>query len=405
MLVLVAIGLACEAWAPAQAWAQTPPSYSELFQDPPQYNQLTQDDLPNLGRLVALEATSMFVHVRSDLGTTAESYALLNEITTVWHAADAFVAATSYFPTEVQRIQAGRLVFPTLQAAFFQLRDSLGRFPGSSMQATLNLMYMSRSMAVIGPLLGENPPGTVATVSAVPARPTLSTVRELARELLPLVQSLRGEVASRAPASASELDRDLDVLKDLVVGLDWIAYGGATEPEVVASIRPLGTLAQRIDPRMQRPGLIQPMYSQWSAIKQRIAGLTAQFQLPREIVPLAAQVVRAVDPARVTPINEAVNEIIALLERPSQTATAGGDRVVADLHRLRTRLFLLRQFVLGQSPELRVSRAIQDVESAARQLEADAYARHFEPRDKVDGLVRKVQEVVAKVREGTSSAR
>ena len=126
-LIVGFLGLAAIGTLPARG--QTPPGYNALFQDSPRTDQLTQADLPNLGRLVVLEATSMFVHARSDLADSTESSFLLNEITTVWQAADAFVAAMSYYPTEAERLDAGRLAFPSLEVAFDRLRDTIGRFP------------------------------------------------------------------------------------------------------------------------------------------------------------------------------------------------------------------------------------------------------------------------------------
>src|SRR5262249_37294663 len=104
------------------AWGQTPPGYSELFENPARTDQLTQADLPNLGRLVALEATSMFVHVRSELADSPESFRLLDEISTVWRAADAFSAAVSDGPSVPRRIEAGRLAFVDLDAAYYRLQ-------------------------------------------------------------------------------------------------------------------------------------------------------------------------------------------------------------------------------------------------------------------------------------------
>ena len=97
----------------ALASAQTPPGYTELFEDPPRTDQLTQADLPNLGRLVVLEATSMFVHARSDLYGSPECTSCW-PISTRSGAADAFVAAVSGNPSQAQEIEAGRLVFPDL---------------------------------------------------------------------------------------------------------------------------------------------------------------------------------------------------------------------------------------------------------------------------------------------------
>jgi hypothetical protein len=386
--------------------AQTPPTYPELFQDPPRFDQLTQADVSNLGRLVVLEATSMFVHVRSDLAYSPELYSLLNDVVTVWHAADAFVAAVSYFPTEAQRIDAGRLAFPNLEAAFNQLRGSFLRFPGWSDRATLNLVYLSQSMAVIGPLLSENPPALAQVATPTSSGPSLTEVRELAREILPLIQSLRAGLATPETADRRELPGDLEVLESLAIGLDWIAFGRVADTELVAAIRPLRKLAQRIDLRMQREGPAQLMFSQWIAIRQRIDGLAAQFQLPREIIPLAALAKSSREPGVIGAIHESVNEIETLLEGPGRAAAgagAGEDAVPADLRRLRTRLFLLRQHLLGESPGIQVDRALREVESAGRQLEADAGAGRIESRDKLDALVRKVRETAARIRDGRAT--
>ncbi len=410
LLIMLAPGL--DSWSGSRARAQTAPGYSALFEDPPRTDQLTQADIPNLGRLVVLEATSMFVHVRSDLANSPESYGLLDDVTTVWHAADAFVAAVSYYPTEAQSLEAGRLVFPSLQSAYDQLRNTLGRFPGSSERATLNLIYMSRAMAVIPPLLGQSPPAPTRVVPPVSLGPSLAAVRELARELLPLIQALRAEMTKPGPAAEPAADRaigrELEALGSLVAGLDWIAFGGVADRELVASVRPIRSLAQRIDLRMQRRGLAEPIASQWSAIKQRIDGLAAQFQLPREIVPLAALEKAPLDVGIIAPINEAVNEIETLLERPASAATgaaAAVDLVAVDLRRLRTRLFLLRQYVLGQSPNLQVAQAIRDVETTRRQLEADAREQRLQPPYRLDRVIQSIHQAVTKIRDGLSTPR
>ncbi len=141
------------------ALGQTAPGYQELFQDPARTDQLTQADLPNMGRLVVLEATSMFVHARSELRDSPDSYRLLDEITTLWSAADAFTAAVSFYPLESQRIQAGRLTFPELEEAFYRVKRTLGTLPGMATRTLENFVNMYRVVAVIGPLLEQTPPG------------------------------------------------------------------------------------------------------------------------------------------------------------------------------------------------------------------------------------------------------
>jgi hypothetical protein len=411
-LLLIQLFLGLGLWPPSQSLAQTPPGYNALFDDSPRTDQLTQADIPNLGRLVMLEAMSMFVHVRSDLADTLDSYVLLNEITTVWHAADAFVAATSYYPTEALRLDAGRLAFPSLETAFERLRDSLQRFPGSSQRATMNLLNMTRVMAVIPPLLGQNPPPLARVAAPVSILPSLTSVRELAGEILPVVQSLRAELAKPGFAVDHAQDhaiaQELEVLENLVVGLDWIAYGGVDQGELVSSIRPIRSLLQRLDLLIQKRGLAQPMFSQWNSIQQRIDALAAQFQLPREIVPLAALEKPPLDIGIITPINECVNQIEPLILRPASVvsgAVPGADLVAGDLRRLRTRLFVLRQYVLGQSPISLVAQAAVNVDTARQQLESDIRAQRMDTRGGLGRLDQSVRDATAKTREQLSHSR
>ncbi|MGC8641967.1 MAG: hypothetical protein ACP5XB_19040 [Isosphaeraceae bacterium] len=405
-LAMIVLFLSLDSLLALQADAQTAPGYIALFQDPPRTDQLTQADLPNLGRLVVLEATSMFVHARSDLYGSPESFYLLNDINTVWHAADAFVAAVSYYPTEAQRIEAGRLVFPSLQLAYDRLRDRIGHFPGSSQRVFLNLAYMSRPMAVIPPLLGQDPSlaTPVPAAPTVSAGPSLAIVRELARELLPLVQGLRAEMTRPSSAGGHAEDQavrhELEVLDNLVAGLDWIAHGGVAQRDLVASVRPIPMLAQRLDLRMRHRGLPEPLQSKWNAIKQRIDALAAQFQLPRLIVPLAAVGKPPLDLGAVTSINNAINQIEPLLQRPTQAGVASpapaASPLDSDLRRLRTRLFLLRQQVLAQSPGSQIGQAIREVEAATARLEADARTSRLNMR----GAMEKLFESVRKATKG-----
>src|SRR4051812_44043837 len=73
--------------------AQTAPAYPELYREPARTDELTPADLPNLGRQVVLEATSMFVHVRSELSDSPEAFRLLDQIRVLWSEASAFTSA------------------------------------------------------------------------------------------------------------------------------------------------------------------------------------------------------------------------------------------------------------------------------------------------------------------------
>src|SRR4051812_23107917 len=134
---------------------QTAPTYPELFREPLPNLQLTPADLPNLGRLVSLEATSMYVHARDELYDSPAGRRLLDDIGNVWVAADAFTAAVSFDSIDSRRVEAGMLALPDLMAAFGQLRESVNAIPGRSFTTVGNFWDMSRVIAVLGPILRE----------------------------------------------------------------------------------------------------------------------------------------------------------------------------------------------------------------------------------------------------------
>ena len=211
------------------------------------------------------------------------------------------------------------------------------------------------------------------------------------------------------PAEDKAISHELEVLASLVAGLDWIAFGRADQPDLVASVRPITSLAQRLDLRLRRRGLVEPQQSLWNALEQRIDALAAQFRLPREIIPLGAQTKPPVNLGMVTTINEAINQIEPYSGRLAQGTTAGAapasGLVTGDLQRLRTRLFLLRQhFLAHRSP--RIAQAIRDVDSDRAQVDDDASAIRSITRGEMDKLFRSVREATKTISEeiaGTSS--
>ncbi|MGZ3387453.1 MAG: hypothetical protein ACXVB5_21475 [Isosphaeraceae bacterium] len=140
------------------ALGQTAPGYQELFQDPDRTDQLTRADFAQHGP-PGRPRSDLDVRARSELRDSPDSYRLLDEITTLWSAADAFTAAVSFYPLESQRIQAGRLTFPELEEAFYRVKRTLGTLPGMATRTLENFVNMYRVVAVIGPLLEQTPPG------------------------------------------------------------------------------------------------------------------------------------------------------------------------------------------------------------------------------------------------------
>jgi hypothetical protein len=394
----------------SSAPGQTPPGYSALFQDSPRTDQLTQADLPNLGRLVVLEATSMFVHARSELSDSPTSYRLLADINTLWNAADAFTAAVAYYPLEWQNIEAGRLTLPDLEAAFNQVRATFGVLPGGAWRASEDLLDMSRVMAVIGPLLSQAQPPPTAPETPPPATQG-ELVAAASQQLAAAIDAFRRQLAGKAPANrpGDEVSQDLGTLAQLVAGLERVAAQGASEGEIVSSLRPLRSLAQRIDLELQRPGADGISHSrQWRPIQQQIDDLASQFQLPRIILVPAARARPAdFDPALLASLDEAARDLAGAfaqaLSDPAPTATAA--IITEDVRRLERRLMLLRQYVLGHEPAPVLDQALLDVETARRAVK-DRVERAGETNRKAFARpIQSVDAAIAQARKALQKAR
>jgi len=390
------------------ALGQTGPGYQELFQDPARTDQLTRADLPNMGRLVVLEATSMFVHARSELRDSPDSYRLLDEITTLWNAADAFTAAVSFYPLESQRIQAGRLTFPELEEAFYRVKRTLGTLPGMATRTLENFVNMYRVVAVIGPLLEQTPPGPLVVEDPREFDPVVITnqARELSSAIVPLKTHVKAETGRGVKLET--LDREIDVLEKLIQGFERISSGGANERDLVASFRPIRSRAQRINRELQRANLAGAGLTLWRSIEQQISDLETRFQIPREIVPRPTrEEVGPLDPAVVAPIDLAVRNLDALVDRiaSENPRPPQRDRVQADASRLTTRLFLVRQYLLGQAPREQVNQALVDLEMSWRQLEDRMMRPSQGNPESLQTLRREVNEVVARTREQISRSR
>jgi hypothetical protein len=394
-------------WGGPVSSGQTPPAYSDLFQDAPRTDRLTPADLPNLGRLVVLEATSMFVHVRSELADSPASYRLLDQIRTLWNAADAFTAAVAYYPLESQRIEAGRLALPDLEAAFENVRSTFGVLPGGAWSAAGNLLNMSRVMAVLGPLLRE---AETALPAAPEARPIgeEELVQSQAERIRGAITALRTGIAGQTAASevTRAIDRQLETLAQLVQGLQRVVDGEADERELVSSLRPLRALAQRIDLGIQagRLGIL----TEWRPIQRQIDDLADRFQLPREIVVRSVRKdAPELDPALAARLEEAARGLDALLAQTSAELPQLAERgqIEADAKRLQRRLILLRQSILGGESSPLLDRALLDVESARRQLKDRSVRAPGPLRDALAKVIQSVDAAIALARTQLQKAR
>jgi hypothetical protein len=383
------------------AWGQTPPAYPELFQDPPQTAGFTQADLPNLGRQVVLEATSMFVHARTELADSPESFRVLRDVDAVWTQADAFTAAVSFYRFPEQSIEAGRLVFPNLEAAFLRLRARLGSVPGIAPRTSLNLAYMSRVMAVIGPLLQQpiatgNQSANLASLDAAAfARETLALLRAIG-----VLENDLASQASRGRATPA-LSREVDRLAQLVRGFGQIAGGSAEAREIIASFQPIRTQAQRVDRELQAAGLPLLTTNVWRPIVSRIESIYAGFQLPREIVPRpVAASSRPIEPATIEAVDQAARQLDTVLGSQDLAALpqAQRDAVLAEARRLQTRLYLARQDSLGDASRQERNQAIVDLESSWRRFVQRTSQVGLAQLEPVRTLARQIEDALARLR-------
>ncbi len=383
-----------------------PTQLQELFRDPPRADRITRADLPNLGRLVVLEATSMFVHARSELVNSPNGFRLLDQIREVWNAAEFFTAAVDEEPASPLTLEAGRLAYDDLQASYNQLRAVFSEMPGGAPLAGRNMVNMGRVVAVIGPLLrreegapGDNRPRVVSQGPLV---------RSQASEALAAVGSLEKRIdGSPSPAGAAErLHDEFQRLSRLLRGIERIAGGPATPQDLVASVRPIRTQIQRIDLELQRSGRNDLSTSdEWRTVHRLVDGLSDRLQLPREIVPERPPS-GPVGSALLSQVDRSITNAEKFLEQPVQADGSLGPRLImSDVRRLRHRLDLLQQGLVGQESPTNLSQATRHLERARSRLGESAGRVPEKLASALEPLLKDVDETLRLVREQLSIGR
>ncbi len=363
----------CSALAPLfPANAQTPPTYPELFVNPPETEQLTQADLPNLSRIVVLESIAMFSNVTSELYEIRENSGLQNLIRDLWYAADQFNAAVSLYPTNAERVAAGRLTFPDVAAAFDQIRGTLGRMPGTAPRTAVNFSNLSRVIAVIGPLLDQAPPSSITgtTNGEEPVGLDASRVQaqEIARELAALQEKLK---KSPAPLAFREVEPQLAMLAQLIQGFGRVVQGEPGEREAASAFRPIRSRSDEVHRAILRSDLPVALKNQWRAVHNMIDDAAESFELPRQIVGRRHAITAGASAAQNTTSTSAIiRQVDSTIDRLSREAPRlpTDSALAADVHELQLRLVVLRQQVLGGEPAPRVRQAFSEVETARRLL-------------------------------------
>jgi hypothetical protein len=352
--------------------AQTPPTYPELFVNPPQTEQLTQADLPNLSRLVVLESISMFNNSRAELYESPNGYRLLNLIRDLWYAADQFNAAVSLYPTVAEAVAAGRLTFSDVATSFDEIRGTLGRLPGTALRTAANFANLSRVIAVIGPLLDQAPPSSIAgtTNGEAPVGLDASRVQaqEIARELSALQEKLK---KSPVPLASREVESQLAMLSQLIQGFGRVVLGEPSEREAVASFRPIRLRAEEVHRSILRSDMPLALKNQWRAVHNLIDDAAESFELPRQIVGRRHAITAGASAAQDTSSTGAIiRQVDSTVDRLSREAARlpNDSALAAEVHELQIRLVILRQQVLGGEPAPRLRQAFNEVETARRLL-------------------------------------
>jgi hypothetical protein len=358
---------------PSTVFGQLPPTYTQFLRDPLPDYQLTPNDLPNLGRLVVLEATSMYIHAREELYDSPAGRQLIGEIADVWIAADAFTAAVSFDPGDARIAEAGMLALPDLLGAYERLRETMQIVPGRAQVTAWNFRGMSRVMAVISPIVREASDELAAAETPLPAPGDPADLRRRSAALSSAIESLSGSLA-RTPGGSNlpgRLKDRLGLLGRLARGFGSVLAEGPDERDAASSFRPLRSLATGIDQEISKTRPPASIRDGWRNVLTQVDELAEMFQLPREIIvaPPPNQPIPA-DEASVTAIDQALREMDPMINSSTTVVArqAAPASVADDLRRLRMRLLVLRQQLVGREPSWRIIRSTGDVETARRRL-------------------------------------
>jgi hypothetical protein len=395
-------------WATAggSVSGQSPPAYRELFEDPPRTANLTQADLSNLARLVQLEARSMLVRVRSEIGVSPQGERLQDQIRLLWDAADAFSGALSVSPDPAEALEAARLTYVDLAAAYNRIRSTLGTLPGTAPLTSLSLRNLARLMAVIPPLLGQ---GLQDFEAERGGEPRSATLAEQLQALSTAVPQLRDRLEAAGPAVPQDLSGELDHLAELVRGLGRILTLRADEPDVASAFRPLRARALAIDQQIAESSLPEAIRAEWRTVQRQVDELGDALGFPREIVRVLPRAPRREVHQPLADLIDAATEkletFLASRQLTLETAEEADDAgdLEADARKLRTRLLLLRQELIGIAPRSQIDRTLREVESAGRRLTNRADLAVRRPPDASLSHLEGIGQSIAKIQEQVSA--
>jgi hypothetical protein len=324
---------------------------------------LRLEDLPELSRLLLLEAISMREHVRRELRGTLAGARLLEKSDAVLQAAVAFDDVAWAMAAGEALGSIPQAAFADLEAATADIRADLGAVPGLARLAAFRLDRVIRLLGEIRPRVGAAAP----VAASNPSRDVREEFRPAARLLVQQLDDFLGLL------DTSELRPGVERLRALADGFERLLSGRPSFEDLQTAFRPVRLQALPVNAFVLSRAVPVEVRTRWRAIQDGIDRLSTRFGFPRVIVlATASPTPRPPTPEAIARIDSAVAEIDAFLAEVAPDPARLPDKVVVEdeAQRLRTLLLRYRQDLLGGFPTPRLSPTPGDLVGASRQLAA-----------------------------------
>jgi hypothetical protein len=318
-------------------------------------------DLPELSRLLLLEAISMREHVRRELRGTPAGARLLEESDGLWQAAALLDDVAEGEPVGVTPQEA----LIDLEAAYVRVRDDLGTSPGIAPLAAYRLDRVTRLLGEIRARIGTAAPVAASTLPGDVRR----EFRPQARLLIQQLDDLLGQLKS------SDARPGVEQLRALADGFDRLLSSRPTVDDLRAAFRPIRLQALPLNALFLNKPFPAEVRNRWRAIQDGIDRLSERFGFARVIdLTPTSPAPRPSSPEAIARVDSAVAEIDTFLAEiaPSSVRLPDKGLVADEAQRLRTLLFRFRQDLLAGPPASRLSPTLGDLVNATRQLAARA---------------------------------
>ncbi len=351
------------------------------------------EDLPELARLLLLEAISMREHVRRELRGTLSGVRLLEKCDAVWQSAAVFDEMAGAMAAGEPLGLLPQAALADLERATADLSADLGAVPGIARPAAYRLDRVARLLGEIRPRIGaaapvpaSNPPGDVREV-----------FRPAARLLVQQLDDFLGLLKS------SDLRPGVEQLRALADGFERLLSGRPSFDDLQTAFRPVRLQALPVNALVRGRAVPVDVRTRWRAIQDGIDRLSERFGFPRVIeLTTVSPTPRPRSPEAIARIDSAVAEIDAFLAEIAPDAVRLPDKggVEDEARRLDTLLLRYRQDLLGGLPTPRLSPTPGDLVGASRQLAARVHT----PLARREGLdfprIRTIERLVNELGQG-----